>query len=145
LPQAEFASNPVIWYLISAGKMADWDQSFPYKGRLYVPCNSARLAAGPFLGASLNSVERHVELPPGFLLDRHRGIRPDRAGLAAAWVHGDSMIDRDILDGALAIFQRSDFDTVKHNRVLVIEKIGDEEGLGLEKTRDQAASVIPSK
>ena len=53
-----------------------------------------------------------------------------RDGLAAARVHGDSMIYRDVLDGDIAIFQRSDFDYVENGKVVVIEKVGEEEGLG---------------
>jgi hypothetical protein len=107
------------------------DQVYRYNGRWYLPCNSARLAAGPFLPASPNWVEQHVELPSEFLLDRYPdGVRMDRAGLAAAWVHGDSMIYRGVHDGNLAIFQRYDFDYLYNDSVVVIEKVGDEEGFG---------------
>ena len=54
----------------------------------------------------------------------------DRAGLAAAWVHGDSMIYRGVYNGDLAIFQRYDFDYLYNDSVVVIEKVGDEEGFG---------------
>jgi hypothetical protein len=106
------------------------DQVFRFDGRLYLPCSTVRLSAGPFLAASPNSVEEHVELPPEFLLYRHLDVHLDRAGPAAAWVHGDSMIDRAIFDGDLAIFQRYDFDYLQNGRVVVIEKIGEEEGFG---------------
>ncbi len=98
------------------------DQVDRYNGRWYLPCNSARLAAGPFLPASPNWVEQHVELPSEFLLERYRGVRMDRAGLAAAWVYGDSMIYRGVYDGDLAIFQRYDFDYLYNDSIVVMEK-----------------------
>ena len=106
------------------------DRVFRFGGRLYVPCNTARLAAGPFLCTSANSVEQHLEVPPEFLLYRHLDARLDRVGLAAGWVHGDSMIDRGIFDGDIAIFQRYDFDYLQHGKIAVIERIGEEEGFG---------------
>ncbi len=106
------------------------DRVFRFEGRLYVPCSTVPLSGGPFFAASPHSVEQHVELPSEFLLYRHLDVRFDRAGPAAAWVHGNSMIDRDILDGDLAIFQRYDFDYVQNSRIVVVEKIGDEEGFG---------------
>ena len=84
------------------------DRVFRFDGRLYIPCNTVRLSAGPFFAASSNSVEQHVELPLEFLLYRHLEVRMERAGPAAAWVQGNSMMDRDVLDGDLAIFQRYD-------------------------------------
>jgi hypothetical protein len=75
-------------------------------------------------------VERHLELSPGFLLDRHLGIRVYRAGLAAGKIHGDSMIYRDVLDGDIAIFQRYDFNYLQNGAIVVIEKRGEEEGFG---------------
>lgn len=106
------------------------DRVFRFDGRLYVPCNTVRLAAGPFLSASPNWVEQHVELPPEFLLYRHLDVRLDRVGLAAARVHGNSMIDRDIFDGDLAIFQRYHFNYLQHGKIVVVEKVGEEEGFG---------------
>src|ERR1700693_6136505 len=120
------------------------DRIYRCNGCLYVPCSSARLAAGPFLEASPNWVERHVELRPGFLLDRYLGTRMDRAGLAAARVHGDSMIDRDILDGDIAIFQRYDFDYLQNGRVVVIEKMGEEEGFGAWALKKLVIELPPS-
>lgn len=73
-------------------------------------------------------------MPPDFrygVRDRYvGGVRMHRARLAAARVHGDSMIYRDVFDGDIAIFQRSDFDYVENGKVVVIEKVGEEEGLG---------------
>ena len=40
------------------------------------------------------------------------------------------MIYRDVFDGDLAIFQRSDFGYLQNGKVVVIEKMGDEEGFG---------------
>ena len=106
------------------------DRVFRFDGRLYIPCNTVRLSAGPLLAASPNSVEQHVELPPEFLLYRHREVRLERAGPTAAWVHGNSMMDRGILDGDLAIFQRYDFDYLQNGKIVVVESIGEEEGFG---------------
>jgi hypothetical protein len=107
------------------------DQVYRLNGCWYVPCHAVRLAAGPFLSASPNWVKQHVELPPDFLLDRHLGgVRMDRAGLAAALVHGDSMIYRDVYDGDIAIFQRYEFDYLQNGKVVVIERLGEEEGFG---------------
>jgi hypothetical protein len=68
----------------------------------------------------------------------------DRAGLAAARVHGDSMIDRDILDGDIAIFQRYDFDYLQNGRVVVIEKMGEEEGFGAWALKKLVIELPPS-
>ena len=106
------------------------DRVFRFNGRVYVPCNTVGLSAGPFVAASPNSVEQHVELPPEFLLYRHLEVRLDHAGPAAAWFHGNSMIERDIFDGDLAIFQRYDFDYLQNGKIVVVEKIGEEEGFG---------------
>jgi SOS-response transcriptional repressor LexA len=106
------------------------DQAYRWNGCLYVPCHTVRLAAGPFFSVAQDWVEQHLELPHGFLLDRHLGIRVYRAGLAAARVHGDSMMDRDILHGDIAIFQRYDFSYLQNGAVVVIEKRGEEEGFG---------------
>ncbi len=106
------------------------DRVFRFGGRLYVPCNTVGLSAGPFFAASPNSVEQHGELPPEFLLYRHLEVRLDRAGPAAAWVHGNSMIDRGVLDGDLAIFQRYDFGHLQNGKIVVVERIGEEEGFG---------------
>jgi hypothetical protein len=88
------------------------------------------LAAGPFLSSTPDWVEQHLELSPSFLLDRRLSIRVHRAGLAAAKVHGDSMIYRDVLDGDIAIFQRHDFNYLQNGAIVVIEKRGEEEGFG---------------
>jgi Peptidase S24-like len=106
------------------------DRVFSFDGRLYIPCNTVRLSAGPFVAASPNSVDQHVELPPEFLLYRHLEVRLDRAGPTAAWVQGNSMMDRDILDGDLVIFQRYDFDYLQNGKIVVVERIGEEEGFG---------------
>ena len=113
--------------------MAQEDQVYYWNRCWYIPYYIARLAAGPFLPVSPNWVEEHVELQPDFqhgVIDRYLGgIRLQRLGLAAARVHGDSMIDRKIFDGEIAIFQRRDFD-LENGKVVVIEKLGEEEGLG---------------
>jgi hypothetical protein len=110
------------------------DDVYRWNGCLYVPCHTVRLAAGPFLPVTLNSVEEHLELPSDFqhgLIDRYvGGVRLPRRGLAAARVHGDSMIGRAIFDGDIAIFQRQDFDYVENGKIVVIEKTAEEEGFG---------------
>jgi hypothetical protein len=110
------------------------------------------LAAGPFLPVSTNWIERHVKLPPEYNLgvrDRHRGgVRTYRQGLAAAQVHGDSMIGLDIIDGDITIFQRSEFDYLENGKIVLIEKLGEEEGFGawaLKEAYNRAASIISSK
>ena len=40
------------------------------------------------------------------------------------------MIHKDILDGDIAIFRRWEFDDPKNGTVVVIEKVGEEEGFG---------------
>jgi hypothetical protein len=89
---------------------------------------------GPILVRIADWVEQHVELPPDFrhgVRDRYvGGVRMHRDRLAAARVHGDSMIYRDVFDGDIAIFQRSDLDYVENGKVVVIEKVGEEEGVG---------------
>jgi Peptidase S24-like len=100
-------------------------------GHWYIPFNIAGLAAGIFLSWSPNWVEEHLELPPGFLVDRFvGGVGMRRAGLAAARVHGDSMIDVDVYDGDIAIFQRHSFPDPKNGAIMVVEKVGEEEGFG---------------
>ena len=113
--------------------MAQEDKAYHWNRCWYIPFYVARLAAGPFLPVSPNSVEQHLELHPGFrhsVIDRYSaGIRLQRLGLAAAQVHGDSMIDRKIFNGDIAIFQRRDY-YLETGRVVVIEKLGEEEGFG---------------
>ena len=111
-----------------------YDQIYFLKGHLYLPLNTVRLAAGVFLSASANSIEQHLDLSPDVcygVLDRYvGGYRINRDGLCAARVHGDSMIFRGVLDGDIAIIQRSDFDYLESGKVVVVEKVGEEEGLG---------------
>jgi len=57
-------------------------------------------------------------------------IRVHRARLASARIHGDSMIDRNILHGDIAVFQCGDVESLQNGRVVVIEKVGEEEGYG---------------
>ena len=40
------------------------------------------------------------------------------------------MIDRGVLDGDLAIFQRYDFNYLQNGKIVVVERIGEEEGFG---------------
>ena len=113
---------------------AGTDQIYLWKDCLYVPLHAVRLAAGPFLPASLNEAEQHVRLPPDFrfgVRDRSvGGVQLPRRGLAAARVHGDSMVNLDVYHGDIAIFQRHDYGFLKNRKVVVIEKVGDDEGWG---------------
>jgi Peptidase S24-like len=112
------------------GEVYDWN------GSLYVPFHSVPAAAGRFLSPSIDSVEQHLRLPPehefchGIWDEYVNGHRTHRRRLAAARVRGDSMMDRDIHDGDVIIFQRSGFEYVEHGKVVVIERIGEEEGFG---------------
>jgi hypothetical protein len=104
---------------------------YRYDGHWYIPCEIAPLAAGPFFPVSRSSVEKYVKLPSEFLIHRYSdAVRMDQAGIAAAWVHGNSMIDKGIFDGNLAIFQRYEFGYLYHNNIVVIERVGEDEGFG---------------
>jgi hypothetical protein len=107
-----------------------------WKGCLYIPFHRVPIAGGTFLSTSADCIDRHLELPPEQdfhqgVTDRYvDGIRLPRRGLSAALVQGNSMIGRNILDGDVIIFQRSDFDYVENGKIVVIQKQGDEEGMG---------------
>ena len=105
-------------------------------GSLYVPFHSVPIAAGPFLSPSMDWVEQHLQLPPeqefrhGIRDQYVNGRRTHRRHLAAARVQGDSMMDRGICDGYVIVFQHSGIESVEHGRILVVEKVGEEEGWG---------------
>ena len=102
-----------------------------YDGCWHIPCHRVCLVCGMFLPPSLDWIEQHVKLAADFQLNRYPGgVEVDKAGLEAAWVRGDSMIDRGINDGDLIIFQRHEFDHWDNATIVVIEKVGDEEGFG---------------
>jgi Peptidase S24-like len=112
------------------------DQIYSSNGSLYVPFHSVPVAAGLFLSLSMDRVEKHLRLPPEYEF-RHcvrdhylNGLRTHRRHLAAARVQGDSMVDRGIEDGHVIVFQHSGFEYIEHNRILVVEKVGEEEGWG---------------
>ena len=84
----------------------------------------------PISGFDAGSGGAAPELSPGFLLDRHLGIRVHRVGLAAGKIHGDSMIYWDVLDGDIAMVQRYDFNYLQNGAIVMIEKRGEEEGFG---------------
>ena len=79
-------------------------------------------------------VEQYLELPQELyhgVWDRYvDGVGMPRARLAAAQVHGDSMICRDVLHGDIVLFQRVANDHLGDGKIVVIEKMGEEEGLG---------------
>jgi hypothetical protein len=74
-----------------------------------VPQNLARVAAGPFLNASLGLIERYPGLPQREELQkciwdrRILGRRTHRRGLSAAIVSGTSMVDQAIYDGEVLL------------------------------------------
>lgn len=105
-----------------------FDQAYRRNGRLYVPFHNIPVAAGPFLPPSIDSIEQHLELPPEN--EFSHGVRGRYRYLSAAEVCGDSMVFRDINDGDTVIFQRSGFEYVENGKVVVIEKVGEEEGFG---------------
>jgi len=110
------------------------DRVYQWKGHLCVPFSSVLLAGGPFLPASLHVVEQHLILPPGFefgLKDRSvGGIARARKTLVAARLYGDSMIGAGFSDGDIVILQREEFGDLDHERIVVIERCGDEENYG---------------
>jgi hypothetical protein len=110
------------------------DEVFSWNDRIYVPFHTARLAAGPFLPVSPDWVDRYLVLPPALyhgVRDRYvDGIRMPRTRLAAAQVHGDSMICRDVFHGDIVLFQRVAKGQSGRGKIVVIEKVGEEEGLG---------------
>ena len=105
-----------------------FEQVYFRNGRFYVPFHSVLVAAGPFLPPSTDSMERYLELPPENEF-RH-AIGGHYRYLSAAEVRGDSMMYRAIYDGDVIIFQRSGFEYVEDGRIVVIEKVGEEEGFG---------------
>jgi hypothetical protein len=79
-------------------------------------------------------VESYLEVPDGFTLgieDNYVGdVRLVRKTLHAARTHGDSMIDSNVRDGDIVVFERWEFEYVENGQTVVIEKMGDEEGYG---------------
>jgi hypothetical protein len=107
-----------------------------WKGCLYIPFHRVPIAGGPFLSTSADCIDHHLELPPEqefhqAVTDRYvDGVRLPSRGLSAARLQGNSMIGRKILDRDFIISQCSDFDYVENGKIVVIEKLGDEEGMG---------------
>lgn len=112
------------------------DDVHHWNGRVYLPFHSVSIACGPFLSTSTDSIEQHLGLPPEsefrfIVRDYYEdGVRKLQPGLSAARVCGDSMIDRDIRDGDPIILQRWEFDYVENGKIMVIERLGEEEGMG---------------
>jgi SOS-response transcriptional repressor LexA len=105
-----------------------FDEVYHRNGRIYVPFHNILVAAGPFLPPSFDCIEQHLELPPEHEFSHN--IRGRNRYLSAARVCGDSMMFRDIYDGDIVIFQRSGFEYIENGRIVVIEKVGEEEGFG---------------
>jgi hypothetical protein len=110
------------------------DELYWWNGYLYLALNSVRVAAGLFLSAEHFHIEKHIVFSEEHvtgLVDRYKGgVRLPRQNLAAAEVHGNSMILENIHHGDVIVFKCSDFPSLHHGEVVVIEKIGDEEGTG---------------
>src|SRR5258708_34338978 len=104
------------------------DTSYYCNGGRYVPFHSVPLAGGIFLSTSADSIDQYLELPPESefrlgISDRYEGgVRMLRQRLSAARVRGNSMIDWDILDGDIVIFERWDFGYVENGKIVVIER-----------------------
>jgi len=118
------------------GMAADDDRLYFWNGCLYVPFHSAPLAAGTFLPISADSIDQYLKLPSGPEF-RHGvrdhyvdGKRTHRPRLFAAQIHGNSMIERDVLDGDFVLIQQADFAYPEYGKVVVIERLGEEEGMG---------------
>lgn len=112
------------------------DRLFFWDGCLYAPLHSVPLAAGIFLPLSGDSIDQHVGLPPEHEF-RHgvrdhyvAGERTHRPHIFAARIRGNSMMERNVLDGDYAIVQQSDFAYPEYGRIVVVERLGDEEGMG---------------
>jgi SOS-response transcriptional repressor LexA len=108
------------------------DQVYHWDGCVYVPYHTARVSAGPFLSFSPDSVEEHLELDANFSLawSLHGGVRVPKRRLVAAKVHGDSMINKKVSHCDIIVFQCGDFNSVRNGNIVVIGKVGEEEGLG---------------
>ncbi len=99
------------------------------KGRLHIPFHKAPVAGGLFLPTTEDSIDEFLVLPSRLeyrLRSRWSGILPE--GLAAARIQGDSMNDLGIFHGKIIIFRYSD--SLENGDILLIEKLGDEEGTG---------------
>ena len=110
------------------------DQAFQWKDRVYAPFHTLRISCGLFLPAAPELVDSYLEVPDGFTLgieDNYVGdFRLVRKTLHAARSHGDSMIDSNVRDGDIVVFERWEFEYVENGQTVVIEKMGDEEGYG---------------
>jgi SOS-response transcriptional repressor LexA len=112
------------------------DRLYFRNGCLYVPLHSVPLAAGVFLPISADSIDQHLELPPEHefrhgVRDRYvDGKRTHRQDLFAARIRGNSMIERDVLNGDFVIIQHSDFAYPEYGKIVVVERLGEEEGMG---------------
>jgi SOS-response transcriptional repressor LexA len=116
--------------------VADDDRVYFWNGCLYVPLHSAPLAAGTFLPISANSIDQYLELPPerefrhGVRDHYVDGIRTNRPRLFAAQIRGTSMIQRSVLDRDFVIIRHADFAHPEYGKIVVIERLGEEEGMG---------------
>jgi len=54
------------------------------------------------------------------------------------------MIERDVLDGDIVIIQHSDFEYVENGKIMVIERLGDEEGMGAWSLKEIVINQFPA-
>jgi SOS-response transcriptional repressor LexA len=112
------------------------DRLYSWDGYLYAPFHSAPLAAGAFLPISVNANDQHLALPPEYefqhcIRDRYvDGTRTHRPRLFAARIRGNSMIERDVLNGDFVIIQHADFAYPEYGKIVAVERLGEEEGMG---------------
>jgi hypothetical protein len=108
------------------------DQVVSFGGDSYVQYLSNRVSAGPFLPSSRLSVESYLRVSSVLGINDHfvGGKKTFRPGLVAARFHGDSMIGDDIYHGDIGIFQQWHFEYIDSGKIVLIEKVGEEEGTG---------------
>jgi hypothetical protein len=118
--------------------MSNDDDKYPvhaFDNLIYVPFHSVHLAGGIFFPESTDSIDEYAQLPPEkefclHIRDQCKGsVRTHRLDLACVRIYGDSMIDKNILNNNVVVFAR-DFPYLENNRILVVEKAGQEEGFG---------------
>ena len=108
---------------------------YSFNNLIYAPFHSARLAGGIFFPESTDSIDEYAELPPErefrlHIRDKYEnGTSTHRTDLACIRLHGDSMIDKNILNNDVIVLGR-EFTSLENNKILVVEKVGQEEDFG---------------
>jgi hypothetical protein len=105
-----------------------------WNGCVYAPFHTAPVSAGPYLSISPDGIEQHLELTPELyqgVRDRYvGGVGMPRRGLAAARIHGDSMICKNVFDKDVVLFEEVETYNFGSDKIVVIEKVSEEEGFG---------------